>query len=238
LHDIFPPETAAVVGLPMTNVIDCRMLRGRTFGPHWIRSTLGFSLLELLIVIATMTSLLALLAPALSNVRKSSALNGAGALVAGLANEARQNSLSKNAMTALIVVTDSTVDSRNRLFTMMELLPRADGTPSQSSDWKQICKWETLNSGVIVNNWTVSAQTVPTPMPSLKYGGRVIDQSGFKYLIFMPDGSTLSDQSTTVQLVAGTMPQNTTNPTYTSAATDSYQLTVLNATGRIKIERP
>jgi prepilin-type N-terminal cleavage/methylation domain-containing protein len=210
------------------------------------RQKRGFSLLELLLVMAIAAGSMMLLAPMLANGGKSAVLDGAGNLLADLINSARQNALSKNAMTAMIIVTDSSVDSRNRLFTMLELPVHEDNTTKAlSSEWKQIAKWETLAQGVVVdaNNWTSSTQAVSPAFPQLKYGGQTIALDGFQYLIFLPDGSTLSSIPTTVQLVEGYMPKGGTTLFHTSTlkngvSANYYKLTVLNATGRIKIDRP
>ncbi|XHR30979.1 MAG: Tfp pilus assembly protein FimT/FimU [Chthoniobacteraceae bacterium] len=205
---------------------------------------LGFTLIELLFVMAIIASLATLSVPSFTSLGKSAGLNGGGNMVAGLITSARQNALSKNTMTALVIVTDSSVDPQNRLFTMMELPAHEDNTTKpQSSDWKQITKWETLVRGVIVSNWTSSPQTVSPTFPKLRYGNHWITQDGFKYLIFMPDGSTLSNTSTTVQLVEGYIPKGETVPLYTSVLKNGnpanyYKLTILNTTGRIKIDRP
>jgi len=193
---------------------------------------------------AIMVSLIGVLVPAFSGIGKAGALNGDGALIANLANVARQNSLSKNAMTALVVVTDRSNDFQNRVFTMLELLPSSNGHPPVNTDWKQISKWETLGRGVVVNNWTTqsgTASTVSPALPPLTYGGQQIDQ--FKSLVFMPDGSTYGDGPTTVELVEGYYPKGAATPFYTGglkngSAANFYQLTILNATGRIKIDRP
>lgn len=201
----------------------------------------GFTLVELMVVIAVMISIIGVVVPAFNGIGKSGLLNRGGDLVANLLNFARQNSLSKNAMTALIVVTDPAMDDQNRMFTMLELQPAQTG---HTSVWKQIAKWEPLATGIVVNNWTVQSagtNTVSPALPSLHYGDRTISQ--FKSIIFMPDGSTYNDGPTTFELVEGYYPKGASTPSLTGLskngeATNYYKLTVLNSTGRVKIERP
>ena len=204
----------------------------------------AFTFIELFVVIAIMVSMMTLLIFSFASIGKSGALNGGGALVAGLANAARQNSLSKNAMTALVIVTDPSIDSQNRMFTILELVPSSSGHSPSSADWTQISKWETLAPGIVVSNWTTqtaTSSTIAPAFPNLSYGGKSIGQ--FKALVFMPDGSTYSDSPTTVELVEGYFPPGATTPLIFShskngTAADYYKLTILNATGRIKIDRP
>lgn len=193
----------------------------------------GFSLLELLVAMAIMISLMGLVVPAVTSTRTAEALNLGGNQVATLLSFARENSLSKNVMTALAVVTDPSINQQNPVFTVLELLPPKNGTAPTPADWKQISKWQKLEPGITVNDWTTQTGTSGniSVLPSLIYGGKPINQANVKVLIFMPDGGTYSDSPTTVQLADSKTVKNGTPTNY-------YKLTVLNATGRIKIGRP
>ncbi|XHR29766.1 MAG: Tfp pilus assembly protein FimT/FimU [Chthoniobacteraceae bacterium] len=205
-------------------------------------SRFAFTLLELLTVMGIAALLVTTVTPALTKMGKPAELNGSGNTVANLMNFARQNALSKNAMTALVLVTDASVTPQNRLLTVLELPVHSDNsTQASSSDWKQITKWETLDAGVVISDWTYPAQSVSPALPQLLYGGKTL--SSFKYLLFLPNGSIAGDSSPTVQLVEGYMPKGGSTPLYTGAVKNGtpanyYKLTVLNATGRVKIDRP
>ena len=201
----------------------------------------GFSLIELVVAMAVMLCLMGALTPALNGLGKSGSLNGGGELVANLLSSARQNSLSKNAMTALVMVTDPDVDNQHRMFTMLELRTPRGGALPTSSDWKQIAKWEILANGIVVNNWSESSTAVSPALPSVHCGNRQISQ--FKSIIFMPDGSTYNDSPATFELIEGFFPRGASTPLLTGRsqngeAVNYYKLTVLNSTGRVKIERP
>lgn len=199
----------------------------------------GFSLLELLVVMAMMSCLMGLVVPAVVNIGKSSTLNVDGELLGGMINSARQNSLSRNTMTALVVATDPSRDVSKRVFAILELTPPTNGTQELApTDWKQISKWESLSAGIDISPGpgTPAANATPVAFPTLSYGGGAILEPLLS-IVFMPDGGTYySDGPTIVKLVEGygkngTQSVVTTSPNY-------YQLTVLNATGRIRIDRP
>src|SRR5688572_20486513 len=67
----------------------------------------AFTLVELIVVIALIVLLVALVAPAFTGSGRATALKAGGNNVANLALLARQNSLTKNAMTALVVISNS-----------------------------------------------------------------------------------------------------------------------------------
>jgi type II secretory pathway pseudopilin PulG len=205
--------------------------------------TNGFSLIELLAVMGVMIILMGLVVPAVSSIGKASSLNAGGALVTGLINAARQNSLTNNAMTALVIVTDPSLDAQYRMFTMLEALPRADGQALTSSDWQQISKWETLSPGIVVDNnaplQSGSSGSISPPFPAqLSYGNHPISPNQLEFLVFYPDGSISSPNPATIKLVEGYYSKGSSLPLYTGGPANCYQMTVLNATGRIKIVRP
>lgn len=210
----------------------------------------GFTLIEVLTVLAITAVMAGLIVPAMTSLGKSSALNVSADVVVNLANLGRETSMSKNAMTALIVLTDPSLSGADRTFVLMELDPRSDGSQPQSSDWKQISKWESLNSGVVsdpssltFNKSTDAPGTagVPTPaFPSIVYNGQTV--GSYSYVIFLPGGNLLSGTSPQIQLVEGIVSSGAV--TYTrpvaggGAPANYYSLTVLTSTGRVKIDRP
>jgi prepilin-type N-terminal cleavage/methylation domain-containing protein len=210
----------------------------------------GFTLIEILTVLAITAVMTSLIVPALTSLSKSNALNVSADVVVNMANLGRETAMSKNAMTALVVLTDPSINNADRVFGLMELDPRSDGSQPQSSDWKQVSKWESINSGVIsdpsslsFNKSTDVAGTagVPTPtFPPLVYHGKTI--GSYSYVIFLPGGNLLSGTSPQIQLVEGNVASGSV--TYTrpvaggGAPANYYILTVLTSTGRVKVDRP
>jgi len=210
----------------------------------------GFTLVEILTVLAITAIMASLIVPAITSLGKSNALNVSADQVVNLANLGRETSMSKNAMTALIVVTDPSIDGADRVFGLMELDPRSDGSQPQSTDWKQISKWESISSGIIsdpnalsFNKSTDVAGTagVPTPsFPPIVYNGRTV--SSYSYVIFLPGGNLLSGTSPQVQLVEGNVASGSvtyTRPLAGGTGPANYcSLTIITSTGRVKVDRP
>lgn len=198
----------------------------------------GFSLLELLTVIAMMAVLTTLIAPAFNSLGKSNLLDAEGNRFVNLVNYAGQNSISKNAMTALIVIAPETPGAY-KASALFEYTPEA-------LDWKQLSPWETVKDGVVLDPATFStfsdSGTQPQPaFPVLRYRGAAVNS--YKYLIFLPNRSLLQNTSAQLKLAEGNFPPGASLPTYTHRASDGtpanyYGVTVLGPTGRPKIDRP
>jgi type II secretory pathway pseudopilin PulG len=207
---------------------------------------MGFTILELMVVIAISILLVGLLAPAVNSLAKTTLLTSSGNQIVNLVEFARQDAMSKNAMTALIMVDDPAMDNKDRTFAIFELTPSPNGIQSQTSDWKQISHWETLSAGVIVDQSMLqdsSTQPFP-PFPALKYGAS--SPASYKYAVFLPGGALLSGSAAQIRLCEGYYPPGATAPIYTRPKAGSgpgspanyYNITILAATGRPKIDRP
>lgn len=202
------------------------------------KSRRAFSLIELLTVIAMMALLTTLVAPAFNNLGKSSLLSAEGNRVVNLVNYAGQNSISRNAMTAMVVI-DPQSGSAYRAFALFECLP-------ESTDWKQISAWETLKDGIVLDPSTFStftdSGTQPQPaLPQMRYRNGAV--GAYKYVIFLPNRSLLQNTSAQLKLAEGSVPSGANIPTYSRPGSDGtpanyYAVTVLGPTGRPKIDRP
>lgn len=200
---------------------------------------LAFTLTELLVVMAVITLLAGLVAPSLSANRGKS-LTTSGNLVADLVQQARENSVAKNVMTALVVVGNSPNPSANgRAVILLEL----SGSPAK---WSPISRWTTLPDGVLID--PDSSRSVgffgnsPTVSPAVtlpSYGGAAMDPNNCAVQIFAPGGRLLTTgmanpTSPLLHLVLGTMD----NQTVRSQNTANYYDIVINRfTGIPKVDR-
>jgi hypothetical protein len=192
-----------------------------------------------------------ILAPALAGLGKAESLSASASLVANYANMARENAMAKNAMIALVVLTDPNQKNTDRAMILMELDTKSDGSEPASTDWKQSTKWQSLSPGVIFDpaslnfnksSDSAAADGVPSPqLPALSYNGNQV--SSYSYLIFLPNGSLLRSNASQLKLADGLISSSGavmyTRPVVGGGApSDYYNITVLSATGRIKIDRP
>ena len=209
----------------------------------------AFTLVEILVVMGVMAIILGISVPVFTHIGGANSLKSGGNQMEDLAEAARQNSMSKNAMTALIVPIDTTFDNRFRIATLLELTPHADGTKLTSGDWRQISKWEVLPTGVIVDAGTsttfddtssASTQLTPAFPASLRYG--LISLKAFKYIVFLAGGNLLEASNAQIRLDEGFYGATAATPTYTHAAgnlpLNYYDIFLLSGSGRTKIVRP
>lgn len=186
----------------------------------------GFSLIELLVVTALLALLMSLGVPALLNSRQASALSQAGGMMADLATLARQNAVSRNAPTALLIVKQNAPDLlNNRAMTLVEM--------DQNRNWRQIVGWTILPDSTLATNETTGG----LPTPPWSAGSSVLKLRGTQInpttqcdaYLFHPNGRLIVSGNTQaklkVQMAVGS-PDN------------SYELIFNAATGSYKVERP
>jgi len=219
----------------------------------------GFSLVELLAVMTVMALLTGLVVPSIGALAGGRRLDGAISLGANVFSSARQNSISKGVLTAVVVLTDTAkvANAGYRTIVVLELAPRADGSAATTQDWKQISKWEVLPTGVIVDNSTsggslkseflrskASGPTDPPMLPDLVYKGSTFaPDTGYSYQVFTPQGrmicyqdpSSANPPPISLQFSEGAYSGNI--PVYTQAK-NSGVFVFNDATGEFKIRRP
>lgn len=122
----------------------------------------GFSMVELLVVIGVMSLLVTVTMVNMQGFNKSGNLTSAGNLLVDMANQARQLATTKNAPTALVIITTSSLDIGKtaadtkvayKTFCIMQYLPP---TPtSTNSQWVMATRWQSLPASVAIDNSTV-----------------------------------------------------------------------------------
>ena len=210
----------------------------------------GFSLMELLTVIAVMSILAAL---GLSAIKGNGQLDAGGNRVVDLINQARQNSISKGVMTALILVTstnNSTID--NRLWVIMDY-ENVAGT----WQWQQVSKWELLPGGVVVDSsaatyadgttqnfasyFSSANMPKPTQAPTaISYQGTSITPG--TYVVFLPGGRIYDPTlpPPVFRVTNGSVNSGAVAYTNMSAGKPAnyYDVTINVYTGLPKVDRP
>jgi prepilin-type N-terminal cleavage/methylation domain-containing protein len=201
----------------------------------------GFSLIELLTVMALIGFLSALIAPVVSSIGKASSLVTTGNKLAVLVDQARQNSMARNVMTAL-VITDQGTTGDYRAATLLEY--NAEDTAPQ---WKQITKWENFPVGVLVDTLaegssflSTAGGALPFVPPVLKYRGNPV--TNYASRVFLPNGGLSTPTGPAqIKLVEGIVQDGSvtyTRPASAGKAANFYTIAIVGATGRTKIARP
>lgn len=222
--------------------------KGGGSGFGFSRQGRGFTLVELLAVLALIALMVTLTVAALSGLGRATALTTAGAKVAGAISLARQNAMGRNVLTALIIPTDTSREDCYRAYTIYELPAREDGSLAGSADWRQLTKWETLPKGVIISphagtQLTSSSDPALPAFPAIQRQNQTLHE--YKYVLFSPTGSVTKPsfpQAPKVRLAEGFWEKNSASPTYTRPGehgepANYFDIAVVSATGAIKIDR-
>lgn len=212
----------------------------------FLKTPRGFTIVELLTVVAIMSILVSLGMVSLRGVSGGSNLSTSGSRLAGLLESAREEAILKRQPVAVTMLLSGSDDAR-RTFSALEYVP-ANGVAPAS--WKQVSRWETLPAGIVadVSSGTTAnlsnafssdtSVTVSSVLPTLTYRGvSATPGSGYGYLIFMPDGTIYqASQSCALSLVQGSW--NGSSVQHTGDPNNYLQVVVNDATGRVKVIRP
>lgn len=205
----------------------------------------AFTLVETLMILAVI-SVLAVATFAPFGSLRSTSLSSAGNQIVDFVTMARQNSISKNAYTAIVI--QKSGSSAFNAHCLMQLLKNDDGS---YGSWTMLTPWKFLPGGVIFEPTTpttdfLSTSTVPAynspPYPSSPFGSLTFQGSQFTgstaYQIYQPDGTLMGGQPLRLRMVQGTA-DNVNNPANTTViGTDYYDLVFVANSGIAIIQRP
>lgn len=208
----------------------------------------AFTLIEMLAVVGILSIVLALAVPAFQNLGKANSLSSAGNTTANLISAARQNSVSRNVLTAFVVLTGTGTEADYRTFGLFER--------GVSGGWQQIGAWETLPQGIFVDaadkincSFLDNSPLRPTlndanDATAIYYLGRPIDSSNLAFRVFVPTGAISNpERAAQLRLVEGTLEGSASNYSVRTrrdggVAVNYYDVAIIGTTGAPKISRP
>lgn len=216
---------------------------------YFRKPSAAFTLIEMLAVVGILSIVLALAVPAFQNLGQASALSSAGNTTANLVSAARQNSVSRNVLTALVVLTGTGTDADLRTLGLFER--------GVSGPWQQVGAWETLPVGIAIDpedrvncSFLENSPIRPTLIDangstSIRFSGQPVESTGFAYRVFLPTGSLSNpERAAQLRLVEGTIEGSTASHTIRYARRSNnkpssyYDVAIIGATGAPKIIRP
>ena len=224
-----------------------------TMGSLWkqtsFRRALGFTLVELLVVMAVIACLMAVSSMGTGHVLRAMALTNAGNKVTQIIETARQQALTRNAMTAVVLLKGMGTPVDGRAFTVIEY--------THAGSWRQVREWDSLPEGIAVdlNAGGLDGSFFtngPQPFPfagdagdgaPVAYGSHLsLPANAFAARIFLPGGGLLNpDVAAQFRLVEGTVVNGGIQYTQlasTGGPANYYRIILLGATGKTKVERP
>ncbi|MEZ0388273.1 MAG: prepilin-type N-terminal cleavage/methylation domain-containing protein [Verrucomicrobium sp.] len=226
-------------------------MRHRSFQTVSARATAqAFTLLEMIVVMAIISLIVAMVTPALSGLLGATGLTAAGNMVTNMASQARQLAMSRNTVTALAVVGDLGLPGDFRTLAILQY----EG-PHQG--WKLATEWRQLPQGVIVDfsNPDVctfvsqSGAALPLapgfPDPGVlpvEYHGTGLTLSTCPLRVFLPNGGLQeSETPARIRLVEGSKESDGIvyhHLTQGGVPGNYFDITLIGATGLAKVSRP
>jgi len=195
----------------------------------------GFSLVELLTVIAIISVLAVYAATAFSQGGASGKISTGGNQIVDLINQARQNSMSKGVLTAIVMA--KTVDAADANYRTFVLVEKGAGDTA----WKPLTRWTSLPAGVaadpIKSDSFISQKPVFSPEPNnLPFLNGVMPTVGdCAYQVFLPGGNvSVNGVSPPVERPA----LHLVDQVRGGEAKNYYKIVVNLLTGTPKAERP
>ena len=207
-------------------------------------------MIELLSVLAIMSIIAGFVVSSL-NFPNSVSLTADGDAISDTVALARQNSISQDAFTAIVVQTSG--PGSYTTYCLMQLKRDSSTGTFTGSTWQQFAAWRHLESGVVfdpsasvsgsANFFGTSGSLMGAPA-SLSYQGQPVDLThSVIFQVFRPDGTMTMDQPLRLRLVRGTWNSSMDAVFYRGSSTGSgpanyYDVLFLQSTGLTKIIRP
>jgi prepilin-type N-terminal cleavage/methylation domain-containing protein len=225
------------------------------------RNTTGFTLIEMLTVLAIVGILLAATIPAITNLMKSGGLNVATREVANTLGLARQLAITQRVYARVVFPFSATGSQRDMWYRTYAVMTNGDNAASASFGWRYVSKWEYLPAGVVfLNPNPIGASPLPAgsgalddtsslnqysqlPFPDTSNPGNIGE---LVYIEFTPTGvaTPLSIGSLKPSVLAitegftsGGIP-TPTSKTSAGALLNVGTITVDPLVGRIQVARP
>ncbi len=212
------------------------------------RHHVGFTLVEMLMVMAVMASILAMGGLGVGRALRSMTLTNAGNKVTRLIEAARQQAITKNTLNAVVLMKSLGTEVDARAFTVLEY--------TVAGGWRQIREWEVLPDGIVVDVGATGTDASffsngPQPFPfadasrpgaPVAYGSNSSLPAGtYAARIFLPGGGLLNpDDAAQFRLVEGTVSGGKVQFSQAERGVPSnyYRVVLLGTTGKTKVERP
>ncbi len=214
----------------------------RPIGQH------GFTLVELLTVIAVISVLVGVLYTSMGGV-DAAALKTTGNTIVDSVAMARQVAISQDAYTAVVVKT--TGPNAYSSYCLMVLKRDSVTGNFVDSKWVLLKPWSSLSHGVVfdprtTNNFLAATDSLMGAQADVSYLGQPIDLTNIGeavFHVFAPDGTMQEVQPFHLRLVRGTWNSSAGNIAYTSSQTagtsvDYYDIVFLPDTGQTKVQTP
>lgn len=199
--------------------------------------------MEVLMVLVLVSIIAVMVIPAAAGMMNSTRLNVGGRKLAALCGSARQLAMSKNSLTALVLLGNSGSEADYRTFTIL--------TYDSHEGWKQDQSWERLPEGVVVDRdqWQESSLLENTDeLPFVDSSFKLKTSAGEVGLedcyarVFIPNGGLLSsDLPAKLRLVEGSyIDEKLRYYKVNSAGVTSnwFDVALIGSTGLTKLNRP
>jgi prepilin-type N-terminal cleavage/methylation domain-containing protein len=192
----------------------------------------GFTLVETLVVVGIMALLLSLGLPSLVSTFRASSLTDAGNQFDNIANMARENAMSHNVRTALVLVTNDPSNSAlsGRAVSVWEM--------GSNQNWMQTSRWTFLpNSITAYDDPAATSKGFPAPPFPITLNGSTVPAGDYTALIFNPEGNMDGPPTTTriasIEYATDPAPSGTVN----TSLKNYYDLVFSSDTGAIYVVR-